>query len=383
MTTEVRVPPLGQTVDTVTLVAWHKKEGDTVAQGEMLFAIETDKATLDIEAPDSGVLQRIVAQPGDEIKVLSTIALITPADEVLGEHSLSLTPEPEPREAALASPSPAGTRLLGRQADRGGRIFVSPRAKRLADEYGIALTMLAATGPEGAIVERDVRAHLAARQPSASRTVVAQAAGVAATGVTAYVTFHREANATGLVNLRRRLLQDEVDVSYDTLLLYIVARALGDHPQINASLREDSITIREQIDIGLVLEGNRGQFIPVIRDVRRKGLRRLARESQALVQRALDGQCTHDELGGATFTVANLGPLGIDSFTPSVEPPSFAALGVGRITERDGPAGDQVRAGHWVWLSLTFDPQPVNGALAAHFLQRVAQLIEQPFHLLA
>jgi pyruvate dehydrogenase E2 component (dihydrolipoamide acetyltransferase) len=417
MATEVLVPPLGQTVDSVTLVSWYKEEGELVAQGETLFAIETDKATLDIEAPASGVLRRVTVQPGDEVKVLSTIALITAPDEMVREATPGTGPEQADREGLSAARTDR-KKGDGRERDGRRRIFVSPRARRLAEEHGIPLEALQATGPEGAIVERDVRLYLQTqRAVPAARAVrattlatrrVAEAGEAVATkrealetlpvhGVraviaerliqssttTARVTLNVEADTTDLVELRQRLLRDGIEVAYNDLLLYILGRALRDHPRLNASLVEDRIKVWRQIHIGLAVDTDRGLLVPVVRDVDRKGLGQLAGATQSLVERARAGQCTPEELRGGTFTLTNLGMFGIDSFTPIINLPECAVLGVGRIKKQPAVVGDQVVVREMVWLSLTFDHRLVDGAPAARFLQRVVQMIEGPHLLMA
>lgn len=444
MTTEVLVPPLGQTVDTVTLVTWYKDEGETVAQGDPLFAIETDKATLDVEAPASGVLCRVTAQPGDAVQVLSPIALIAaPGEVVAGER------EREGVEGQGSSEREVGWKV-GRLVEvqppasrpQPGRIFISPRARRLAEEHNIPLIAFQATGPEGAIIERDVRAYLDAGAappitPVARR--MAEEAGLdwrALTGsgpggritrddvarvleatpreavpvaarinevveaiplrsvraiiaermarsvaTAAHVTLTSEADATALVELRRQLIQDGVEVSYNDLLLFILGRTLREHPQLNVSLEGETIQVWQRIHIGLAVDTERGLLVPVVRDVDRKGLLQIAGETQALVGRAQAGQCTADELSGGTFTLTNLGMFGIDTFTPLINLPECAILGVGRIRRQPVMIGDEVVGRHLVWLSLTFDHRLVDGGPAARFLQRVVQLVDRP-HLL-
>ncbi len=419
MATEVLVPPLGQTVDTVTLVTWYKSEGEVVVQGDPLFAIETDKATLDIEAPASGVLRGVTAQPGDAVKVLSPIALIAAPDEVVAGRA-------EERRG----------RGAGEQGSRGpeeqDRIFISPRARRLAEEHGVPLTALQATGPEGAIVERDVRTYLRLR-PKATpvaqkmaaeagldlhqvtgtgpggkitkedveraiqtseaaptpaefvpmrgvRAVIAERMARSAT-TTAHVTLTAEADATALVELRHQLIQDGVNVSYNDLFLHILGRALRDHPQLNASLDGDTVKLWRRIHVGLAVDTDRGLLVPVVRDVDRKGLLQLAQDTQSLIARAQAGQCTPDELQGGTFTLTNLGMFGIDAFTPLINLPECAILGVGRIKRQPVMIGDNVVGRQMVWLSLTFDHRLVDGGPAARFLHRVVQLVERP-HLL-
>jgi pyruvate dehydrogenase E2 component (dihydrolipoamide acetyltransferase) len=329
MATEVLVPPLGQTVDTVTLVSWYKEEGQTVARGEMLFAIETDKATLDIEAPASGVLRRVTAAPGDEVRVLSAIALITAPDEVLAETPAILDTEPVRRQAkaALSTGQGAGD---DQQQQRRERILISPRARRLAEKQGIQWAALEPTGPEGAIIERDVRAYLEAKRKG-DKVGLEVAQTIPATGIraviadrmsqsasrTASVTLNAEADATALVDMRHCLGQDGLDVSYNDLLLYVLGRALREHPRLNASLEGDTIKLWQQIHIGLAIDTDWGLLVPVVRDADRKPLGQLASETRTLIERAKAGQCSTHELSGGTFTLTNLGMLGIDGMRHS------------------------------------------------------------------
>lgn len=447
MATEVLVPPLGQTVDTVTLVTWYRNEGELVSRGEPLFAIETDKATLDIEAPASGTLREVTAQPGDEIKVLSSIALITAPDEAVESEKPPIQSRPVVSDV---SPAPPAQAAQAAQRDRRHRIFISPRARRLVEEHNVPVTELEATGPQGAVVERDVRAYLEAHPvPSASAPLItpvarrmAEEAGLdwrdlrgsgpggrvtrddvvrtleAASGAadttpammpetnqalesiplrsvraviaermlrsainTAHVTLTAEADASALVKLRDQLVQDGIDASYNDLFLYILGRALRDHAQLNASLEGNTIKIWRRIHVGLAVDTDRGLLVPVVRDVDQKGLLQLAGETQALIERAQAGQCTPDELSGGTFTLTNLGMFGIDAFTPLINLPECAILGVGRIKRQPVMVGEEVVGRDMVWLSLTFDHRLVDGGPAARFLRRVVQLVERP-HLL-
>jgi pyruvate dehydrogenase E2 component (dihydrolipoamide acetyltransferase) len=428
-------------------VSWYKQEGETVTQGEPLYVVETDKASLDVEAPASGVLRGVTASPGDEVKVLSAIAVIA----AIGEAGVTAGGATAISSSTLASPT---------------RLFVSPRARRLAESEGVPLAAVTATGPEGAIIERDVRAYMeesgVKRQTSAVRTetlaaqhnitpvarrmaeeaglnlgsvigtgprgqitredvekrmaadqrtdAVAQpvppsspqlpqapTAALPFTGIraliaermaashsqTAPVTLTAEADATALVELRQQLAADGVAVSYNDLLLYALARALRQHPRLNASLEGDTIRVWPRIDIGLAVDTERGLLVPVVRDVASKGLAELAAETLALAQRAQAGRCTPDELTGGTFTLTNLGMFGIDAFTPLINLPETAILGVGRIKARPAVFGDQIVARQTVWLSLTFDHRLVDGGPAARFLQRVVQLVEKPHLLMA
>ncbi len=200
---------------------------------------------------------------------------------------------------------------------------------------------------------------------------------------TAPVTLTAEADASALVELRRQLAADGVQAAYNDLLLYVLARALREHPRLNASLDGDTIRVWRRIDIGLAVDTDRGLLAPVVRDVGSKGVAQLAADAAALVERARTGKCAPDELRGGTFTLTNLGMFGIDAFTPLINQPECAILGVGRIKPRPVVVGDQIVARQTVWLSLTFDHRLVDGGPAARFLQRVVQLVERPHLLIA
>lgn len=443
MATEVLVPPLGTTMDTVTLVKWYVEEGDTVRKGEPLFAVETDKATLDVEAPDSGVLRIVRAQPGDVLPALSVIAVIAAPDEVLAE-TVAVSPAMQARPHT-AAPEAETERAAAAGKER-TRILISPRARRLAERHHIPLAELHGSGPHGAILERDVLAYgkrgtaptitpvaqrmaeqaglewqrlqgsgvggritredveralvrpSAVAQPTVTpatdntpleiiplqgvRAVIAERMAHSHS-TTAPVTLTALADATALVALRQQLQQDGIDVSYNDLFIYITARALREHRRLNASLDGETIKVWQRIHIGLAVDTERGLLVPVIRDADTKGLAQLAQETSALIARAQAGQSTPTELTGGTFTITNLGMFGIDSFTPIINPPECAVLGIGRINRQAVAVGEDVAVRHMMWLSLSFDHRLIDGAPAARFLRRVVQLVEGPHRLMA
>ena len=396
MAHEVLVPPLGQTTDTVTLVKWYKNEGDLVQQGEPLFAIETDKAVLDVESHHSGVLRRVSATENQEVKVLTAVALLAEQGEVLGEQE---------QQVALAADTVAAPKQFERRTgtvpERLNRLLVSPRARRLATEESVPLDQLAGTGPEGAIVERDVRTYLAHPREQVAAPEIAPMRGIHAerpmdgvraiiaermaesVSTTASVTLTTEVDASGIVQLRALLAEDGARVSYNDILLLVLARTLGEHRALNASLEGGVIRQWEQINIGLAVDSERGLVVPVIKDADQKGLVDLAEDTQDLVERARAGRLQPEEMQGGTFTLTNLGMFGIDAFTPIINLPETAILGVGRIKARPVVQDGRIVAMETAWLSLTFDHRLVDGALAACFLQRAAQFIEHPGLLLS
>jgi pyruvate dehydrogenase E2 component (dihydrolipoamide acetyltransferase) len=275
----------------------------------------------------------------------------------------------------------------------------------VAEDAGLDWRTLPGSGPRGHIVRDDVARALSRAEaveadvikaiPVRSVRAVIAERMAHSVATTAHVTLTAEADATALVDLRRHLIEDGVRVSYNDLFLYILGRALRGHPQLNASLEGDTIkvwqrihvgdTIKvwQRIHVGLAVDTDRGLLVPVVQDVDCKGLLQIAGETQSLIERAKAGQCTPEELSGGTFTLTNLGMFGIDAFTPIINLPECAILGVGRIKTRPVMTGDEVVGRQMVWLSLTFDHRLVDGGPAARFLQRVVQLVERPQLLMA
>jgi len=429
MAIDILMPPLSQTMDSLVLVEWSKKIGEPVVRGETLFVVETDKAMLEVESPGAGTLRETLAAPGAEVKIGAKIGVIAePGDEAVGATSAAQISRRD------GQPLPP---------ERQHRVFASPRARRLAEAEGIALSSLNASGPQGMIVERDVRAALERQRAQPKITPVArrvaEAAGLDVTALTpsepgalitredvekaiqqqplaepvlpsrqqagsrialspvrktiarrlqashqttAPVTLNREVDATELTALRERLLADlqpgDPRPTYTDLLISIVARCLRRHPRFNAHFDGDTIELRDEVNMGLAMDTERGLFVPVIRDAQRKGLLDLARARTQLAQRVADGAITPDEMSDGTFTLTNLGALGVDSFTPIVNPPQVAILGVGRIRPVPAVYQNQVSIRQVMFLSLTFDHRAVDGAPAARLLNDIAQMIEKP-----
>ncbi|MGQ9668026.1 MAG: dihydrolipoamide acetyltransferase family protein, partial [Anaerolineae bacterium] len=298
-------------------------------------------------------------------------------------------------------PVPTAAAQPAAPAERPARIFISPRARRLAEEHSVPWQTLRGTGPQGAIVERDVRAYLEARPavpappipPAASaipireviplegpRAVIAQRMAESR-AITASVTLTAEADATALVDVRRQLHEAGIPVSFNDLFLLIAARALRQFPRLNASLDGDVIRIWDEVHIGLAVDTERGLLVPVVRNMDRKRLADIARETQQLIERARAGRLNPEDMQGGTFTITNLGMYDIDAFTPIINLPQCAILGIGRIAERPAVFQGMIAVRHRVWLSLTFDHRLVDGAPAAQFLQSIIRWVEMP-HLL-
>jgi len=439
MVMEVILPKLGQTMEEGTIVEWLKQEGEPVQRGEVLFMVETDKATLEVEASARGFLREILVPVGQTVSVLTVVALITRTADV----DIS-TYEPQFRVSGsefqadeAAQPEAFKPETLKPEI----RIFASPRARRLAREKGVDLALVTGSGPSGRIVERDVLVYLEQR-PKATPTAVKAAAtlgvdlaAISGTGVsgrimkadvtaaaqpvlpaeklavesvpltglrciiaermatsareTARVTLVIEADATAFVEAREQLKADVADAwdfapGYNDLLGLIAARALREFPYMNARLSADGQAIERlsAVNLGMAVDTERGLLVPVIRDADQKSLRAFGAEFRALVERARQGRSLPDDLTGGTFTITNLGMHEVDAFTPIINPPEAAILGVGRIQPKPVVCDGEIVARQMWTLSLAFDHRVVDGAPAARFLQRIKQLVENPYLLL-
>jgi pyruvate dehydrogenase E2 component (dihydrolipoamide acetyltransferase) len=387
--------------------------------------IETDKATVEVEAPASGILANVTAQPGDVIPVGQTIALILAPDEAVpgaGAAPLPVNATPIARRVAaehnldLAQVKPQGGRIqkedvlayLAAQAKPSAnrRILASPKARRLAHERSIELAALHGSGPDGAVLAADVLAVSPA--PDRHLTVDDGKTGEIATAAVAPETLAtsriwrvmverisqawtsiphfyllREVNATRLVawlgDTRGRAA---VKITYTDLLVKLTAAALRQHPRLNAAWRNDTIVLNPAINIGLAVGVEDGLVVPVIHQADTLGLGQLAARRMELIGKAHAGKLAPDDLGGGTFTLSNLGMYGVDAFNAIINPPQAAILAVSRIAERVAPLNGQPAVQPMMTLSLSCDHRVVDGMRGAQFLQTLADLIEEPMRVL-
>ncbi len=422
MAFDVVMPRLGWNMEEGAVVGWRRKDGDPVTAGEILFEVETDKAVQEVEAAESGTLRLPPESPplGKHVPVGTLLAWLLKPGEVMPAKATPAPAAPETSTAApprsspavtTAGPAVSGTGPQFRPAE-GKRIRVSPRARRVASELGVDWTLLSGTGSSGRILERDVRRAAASRTHgpaavagsdrvapgaampsgdvlpiSTARRLTAERMSAAA-HTAAAVTLTTEADATDLVRLRGQLKGDGAQPapSYSDLFAKLSADALVHHRELNARFEGDSIVQSSTVNVAIAVDSARGLLAPVVRDVQSKTLRQVARETADLVERARAGRIRPEELRGATFTVTNLGMYEIDSFTPIINLPECAILGVGRIVAKqvvtDADAG-LLSIRRMVVLSLTFDHRLVDGAPAARLLQKIKSNVEKPYLWLA
>jgi pyruvate dehydrogenase E2 component (dihydrolipoamide acetyltransferase) len=424
------------------VLRWFKHEGDQVQEGDPLCELETEKANVEVPAPEGGVLSQIVAEVGATIPVFEILGVLAAAGEpapprrsvVAGKkdgtaHSTVASSSPVNVGAAITSDGgsrgPQITPLARRVAKEhgielngvtgtgpGGRITdhdvrrligermkasvsataaaprnvqIEPRARRLAQEHKIDLTRLAGSGPGGRITEQDVRQFLAAPPLLAREQVIPLTGkrGVIARRMTeslqssAQLTLTTKANVTVLVR-QRKAPNEQPDLTYNELLIKASALALRKHPRLNSTVVGQEIHVLPEIHVGLAVALDDGLVVPVVRNADQKPLAVIASEVRELIERARAGKLMMAQITGGTFTVTNLGGFGITSFTPIINPPEAAILGVGCIVDRLVRRDSDMVWQQMMGLSLTVDHRVVDGAPAAAFLKTLCELLERP-----
>jgi pyruvate dehydrogenase E2 component (dihydrolipoamide acetyltransferase) len=438
MATEIVLPQWSMGMADGTVVRWFKHEGELVTEGEPLAEVEAAKVTSEVEAEVAGVLVRILVAEGETVPVRTPLCLIGTADEVRAITEIADAPiEATAASTAVQSVassllpaliSPVARRMANERgidlsqvqgSGPGGRIVaddvqraidaatrptpsseapatvqVIPAARRLANERGIDLSQVQGSGPGGRVTVEDVQrvidaaAQPVAPVPQAPSTVeqVLPLTGMRgaiarrmhqSVQTSAQVTLTTEIDVSSLVQLREELRQ-QFALTYTDLVVKAAARALKEHPRLNAWIEGEHIRLAQAVHIGVAVALDDGLIVPVVRDADRKSLREIALEAQRLAMRARAGTLERGEVTGSSFSVTNLGMYGIDAFTPIINPPEIAILGVGRITEKLVRIQRGAEWRHVMMLSLTFDHRAVDGAPAAAFLQSIGKELEHP-----
>ncbi len=410
------------------LANWLKKEGDNVEKGEAIAEIETEKATVEIEATVPGTLKSIVVTAGQTVPVGTVVAVIAEPSDIGPAPQEPKKSIPQPAEEVARSPRPAPEPMHERQnqsAETETRVRASPLARRMAQEAGIDLGRIAGTGPGGRIMERDVETARAgevpaaparpqavaapAQRPTAPPKPAAPAQPAAArppagtleplnrmrqaiarrmtesktTAPHFYVTV--EVNMTEALRMREQLnavASDADKLSVNDLVVAAAARTLTQFPNLNASFRDGSLEKHPQINIGIAVALEDGLITPVVHDADQKSIKAIAAESRQLSERARANRLRVDDLTGSTFTVSNLGMFGTDEFIAIINPPEAAILAVGAATKRPVVEDEQVQIAPVMKATLSVDHRVADGAQAARFLAAFRKLLENPMNLL-
>lgn len=442
MANAVLMPKLGLTMTEGTIEKWYKNVGDTVKKGELLMAVATDKLTNDVEADCDGVLLQIITAEGDTADCKATIAYIGEPGEKIDGAAAAAPAAAAPAAEAAAAPVAAAAPAAAVARAAGEYVLATPYAKKLAKEKGYNIADIAGTGPKGTVVAKDVENFVAGPRVKVSPVAAKMAAelGVdvndlykgervmkadvlAATGVAAAaapeaapadadkvikvsplrrsiaanmskswttsprVTFTRPVDVTEMKALRAKLKEPlakkGVKLTFNHIIMKVVAKALTEFPEINSSFADNMLSMHPHVNVGLAVAKDGGLVVPNVKNCENKSLAEIATETEALIEKARSGKLAIDEMTGGTFTISNLGAYGITSFSPIINQPELAILGVCAMVDTPVVKDGQIVVRTMMNLSLTADHRVVDGVQASEFLQRIAELLENPLLMLA
>ncbi|MBN2181214.1 MAG: 2-oxo acid dehydrogenase subunit E2 [Sedimentisphaerales bacterium] len=397
MAKEVRLPQLGQTMEEGTIVNCLVKVGDEVKKGDVIFEIETDKATLEMESPADGFVKHILVNVDETLPVGELLLVLGGKDEDVPQDFVDSLKggAAAPAETSQAAPSAAAepAKAEPEPAQPAGKIMASPRAKKLAADLGVDLAKVTGTGPAGKITEQDVKAAAESKPAPAAPAAVSQ--GEIRLGQTIAlnrlqkITAERmlkskreipcfyltvRVDVTRLVELRNEMNSSgDVKISYNDFIIKAVATGLEKYPIMTGQLDGENIKLAETINIGLAISVPDGLVAPILKDINKKDIKQISSDSKALIEKARGNKLAPTDLEGGCITVSNLGAFGIDNFIPIVVPGQCSILGIGRITDTCVPDNGNILVRKLMNMTLSVDHKVANGAYAAQFLDFVGK----------
>ena len=404
MAQEVKMPQLGLTMEEGTIETWHKKEGDKVAKGEILLEIATDKITSEIESEFDGVVLKLIAAEGEDVPVQGVIAIIGEEGEQVDTGSKPAETIEESKVQESSREVAVRSETLALVTSAGGRVKISPLAKNTAEKMGIDYTSLAGSGPGGRIIQQDVldaKDKVVVKEEKAPVQIVQEVkkeGGTVLKGMRKVVaermlqshleippvTQNMKIDVTKLIEFRKSVneTREEKKFSINDFVLKAVAKALAKNPHIMVSLIDGQIFQNSNVNIGMAVSTDTGLIVPVINDADKLSLEALSSKAKDLALRARENKLDMDEYKGSTFTVSNLGMFGVESFTPIINQPDAAILGVCSVEDELALEDGVVVQKKKMKISLTYDHRLLDGAVAAKFQQEIKKLLENPMEIL-
>lgn len=427
----IKIPKLGLTMTEGTVFKWHTKEGDQVKEGDLLFELATDKLVNEVLAEEDGVLRKIILEDGQTAPVGAPVAVIAKADEDIS--GLVEDGDEIPQDNIIEeTPKKAEDKIIEKPANSTGYPLATPAAKKLAREKDIDLQLVAGTGENGRILEKNVREYIetnkdtvkaspmakklakdlgvdlkslekdgrimkddvlkASSAPSTTMTPPTRLRKIIAERMlenwqtTAAVTYNMEVDMTELKALREKLNKHyaakDIKFSYNHLLIKALVKALIENPELNAYFDGENIMYHDYVNMGIAIAIGKELIVPNLKDADKKTLEEIAIETEDLIKAAREGGLDTDDLTGGTFTITNLGSFGMDSFSPIVNKPESAILGINTIKDKPVVVEGQIAIRTMTNINLTADHRLIDGAAAAVFLSRVKELIENPYLML-
>ncbi len=419
MATRIVMSKLSPTMEEGRVLQWTKKEGDPVESGDVVVEVETDKATMEVEAMGSGVLRRILVAENTTVPTGTVLGVVAPEDEDISDILAQVEARIGAAEPAAAVPAdvatatqaeapaeegpPAAVPMQEGEGD-GRRIKTSPLARRMASEQGIELDLITGTGPSGRIVKRDIETAVATGVAAAP--AAAEAIGPEVPSERVELSQIRKAIARNLIQslgpiphffltaeidmgrvlalrseLNKSLEDSGAKIGINEILMKTAAQALLQHPNVNVAFAGDHIRRFKRVDIGLAVAVPDGLITPVLRNVGAKGLLRISEESRDLITRAREKKLAPEEYQGATFTISNLGMYGIDEFTAIINPPAATIMAVGATQQKPVVVDGSIEIRSRMRVTLSCDHRAVDGAMGAEFLATFKGMLENPLRL--
>jgi pyruvate dehydrogenase E2 component (dihydrolipoamide acetyltransferase) len=415
---EVIMPKLGLTMESGVIEKWHKKEGDKVEKGDVLFEVMTDKVTVEVEAYDSGYLKKILTKEGEEVPVTEVVAYIGEKEEKLPEDiekKVKPGQEKEKVAAGEGEKKEVGGKPVEDKRDKekpkstGGKIKISPLARKIAEEMNIDISEIGeGSGPGGRIIKEDILKYSESKgeqaekkttekEPEATvseikiksanplkgmRKIIAERMSYSKTNIP-HIVINSLADTTEFIRLRE-MIKDKiianygVKITYTDILLKICAVALRENIEVNSTLNDEKYIIYEDVNVGMAVSVEGGLIVPTIFNCDKLGILEIAKKRVELLDKVRNEKLKPDEIKNGTFTLTNMGMFGVRSFSAIINPPQAAILAVGEIYNAPAIVNEKVENRSFMNLSLSCDHRIIDGALGARFLQRVVELVENP-----
>lgn len=426
------MPKLGLTMSEGKVFKWHKKEGDEVKVGDVVFEVQTDKLTNEVVADQDGFLRKVIVKEGETAKVAEPVGIIAELDEDISGLGIEIADEIESVEEKLPEKVTVHPKTI--TSDEEGYVRATPYAKKIAKEKSIDLSKISGTGMEGRILAKDVLAYqeegrvkispvaskmakefgidveaieadgrimkkdilraievdeatdrIRVIEPNNMRRIIASRMHESWT-ISPRVTYNLEVDVTNMKEFRESLKESfalaSTKLSYNHILMKILSRTLLEFPYLNGSFDGENIILHDYVNIGIAVDIGDGLLVPNVKDVQDKSLLEISKETEKLIEDAREGRLSPDYLEGGTFTLTNMGMFGLDSFSPIINQPEVAILGVNRIVDKPIVLDGEIVIRSMMNLSLTADHRLIDGAMAGRFLARTKEIIENPYLLL-
>lgn len=419
MATAVIMPRQGQSVESCIITKWYKKVGDKITEGDLLFAYETDKASFEEESKVSGVMLALLAQEGDDVPCLQNVCVIGNEGEDISAFVSATVPDAAEEKKTEEAPALKQTTVAAAtgSVQEGERIRISPRARNAAETMNLDIIHATPTGPNGRIIERDilelsktgyVDAELGKKVAQMAdiarsmdvgaaefedvphtnvRKVIAKAMH-ASLSTMAQLTHSSSFDATNILAFRKQIKGNAEalgleNITLNDIVIYAVSRVLQNHRELNAHYSDDKLRLFKNVHIGMAVDTPRGLLVPTLFNANLLSLNEISKQTKQLAKEAQEGSISPDKLTGASFTISNLGALGIEHFTPVINPPQTGILGVNNIQTRVKMENGDMKPYQAMGLSLTYDHRALDGAPASRFLQDLCRTLENFSVLLA